>query len=269
MRHPLAFLVLLTSAAASAQEAPRIEVVSIKKTPDGVAGGSFGNRPGGGVVTVNMPMSSLISLAYTLQDSDRIEGAPDWFFREGFDVNATYAGRPEGEGLQELWRQVFAERFRLKARLEQREVPAFNVVLARPERGVPPGLTKIDVDCGALRAAARRGEKWPELPPLPNGMAPCSSAYRGSTITSGGMPVEQFLRSIQGGTGRILIDKTGLAGTYAFELKYASTRPGAANPDNLPELFTALQEQLGLRVEPARAMTDYLIIEHIERPTPD
>src|SRR5687767_310770 len=184
MRHALALLLVLLTAGAYAQtpEPSPIEVVSIKPTAKGTPGGSFGTRPGGGVVTVNMPMSSLISLAYELTDSNAIEGAPDWFFREGFNVNAKYAGQPTTDQTRAAWRAVFADRFKLKARLDRREVQAFNVVVAQPERGVPPGLTRIDVDCAARRAAFQRGEKPPELTALPNGMLPCSSSYSGNTI---------------------------------------------------------------------------------------
>lgn len=273
MKPILALLLALLTAGvhAQSQDTFRIDVVSIKPTPPDTPGGSFGTRPGGGVTTVNMPMSSLISLAYQLPDPNRIEGAPDWFFRAGFTVNAVYAGKPTSEDESRLrWREVFADRFKLKARVEQRDVQAFNVVLAQPERGLPPGLTRVDVDCAARRAAFQRGEKPTELPPLPNGMSPCSGSYNGTTITSGGMPLAQFLRSIQNGAGGILIDQTGLEGNYAFTLKSASRRPGVVpDPDGPPDLVTALREQLGLRLQPTRAMTDFLVIEHIERPTPD
>lgn len=255
-----------------AQAGTRIEVVSIKPTPPDTPGGSFGSRPGGGVTTVNMPLSSLISLAYSLPDPNRIEGAPDWFFREGFTVNAVYSSPPSGdpEPLRQQWREVFADRFKMKARLETREVQAFNVVLARPERGVPPGLTKVDVDCAGLRAALGRGEKWPEMKPLPNGMQPCGSSYSGSTITSGGMPIAQFLRSIQFGAGGILIDRTGLEGNYSFTFRSSRPRAGVIPaPDDPSDVPTALNEQLGLKLEPTRTMAEYLVIEHVERPTPD
>lgn len=262
-------LVLVTAVASVAAQDSVIEVVSIKPTPPGTAGGSFGNRPGGGIVTVNMPMSSLISLAYQLPNSTNIEGAPDWFQRQGFDVNAKYTGRLTPEQTRAAWQAVFADRFKLKARIETREVAAFNVVLDRPERGVPQGLTKIDVDCAARNDAFRRGETPPDLKLLPSGITPCGASYRGSTITSGGMPISQFVWSIQNGLGRILIDKTGLEGNYAFTISSAPSRPGAPNPDNLPDMVTALKEQLGLKLEPTRTTTEYLVIEHIERPTPD
>src|SRR5687767_15401099 len=106
---PLVFVIALAAAAnLAAQDASIrdavIEVVSIKPTPQGTPGGSFGSRPGGGIVTINMPMSSLISLAYELNDSNAIEGAPAWFFREGFDVTATYAGQPTPDQTRAAWR---------------------------------------------------------------------------------------------------------------------------------------------------------------------
>jgi uncharacterized protein (TIGR03435 family) len=266
----LALVFVVMAAATIAAQDSAIEVVSIKPTPPGTAGGSFGSRPGGGVVTVNMPMRSLISLAYELTDSNAIEGAPEWFFREGFDVNAKYAGQPTPDQTRAAWRAVFAERFKLKARLDTREVQAFSVVLAQPERGVPPGLTRVDVDCAGRRAAFQRGEPPPELKPLPNGMVPCGSSYSGNTVTTGGMPLAQFLRSVQLSAGGLLLDKTGLDGYYAFTVKYSSPRAGIApDLDAPPDLVTALREQLGLKLEPTRATTEVLVIEHIERPAPD
>lgn len=268
----LALVFVVTAATGLAAQDSPIEVVSIKPTsPDARGGQSFGTRPGGGIATVNTPMASLISLAYELPNSSNVEKAPDWFNREGFDVNAKYAtSQPDPDRLRQAWRAVFAERFKLKARIEPREVQAFDVVLAQPERGLPPGLTRVDVDCAARRAAFQKGEKLPDLTPLPNGMLPCNSGYAGTTITSGGMPITQFLRSIQNGAGGILVDKTGLEGNYAFTLKSASRRPGVApDPDGPPDLITALREQLGLRLQPTRAMSEFLVIEHIERPTPD
>jgi uncharacterized protein (TIGR03435 family) len=264
-------VVAVTVTAGVAAQDSVIEVVSVKPTPAGTAGGSFGNRPGGGVVTSNMPMSSLISLAYQLTDSNAIEGAPAWFFREGFDVNAKYAGQPPADQLRVAWRKVFADRFKLQARLETRDVPAFAVVLARPGQPLPAGMTRIATDCVALREARQRGETPPTPALTPAGAAPCGARYSGGQIVSSGMPIAQFVRSIQASAGRIMIDRTGLEGDYEFTFKYASPQAGGAPPDADagPDLFTALREQLGLAVEPTRTTSEFLIIEHIERPTPD
>lgn len=266
---------LVAAASLAAQDAAVrdavIEVVSIKPTPQGTPGGSFGSRPGGGIVTINMPMSSLISLAYELNDSNAIEGAPAWFFREGFDVTATYAGQPTPDQTRAAWRAVFADRFKLKARIDRREVPAFAVVLARPGQPLPVGMTRIATDCAALRAARQRGETPPPPPLTPAGAPPCGARYGGGQIVSSGMPIAQFVRSIQSSAGRIMIDRTGLEGDYEFTFRYSTPRPGGAppDPDAAPDLFTALSEQLGLKVEPTRATSEFLIVEHIERPTPN
>jgi uncharacterized protein (TIGR03435 family) len=270
MRTLLAILVASAIAGLAAQDIPGLEVVSIKPTAPNPTGGSFGTRPGGGIVAVNMPVRSLISLAYPLEASDAIEGAPDWFFREGYDVNARTATGLTPERTREIWRAVFADRFKLKARYETREVPAYALVLARPDQPLPQGLKKIDTDCAALSTARQRGESPPTPPLTASGMPPCGGRFGGGMVVSTGMTIARFARSIQGTTGRILIDKTGLQGDYEFTLKYTASRPGVTAPevgDAGPDIFTALREQLGLKVEPTRTTIDFLIIEHIERPT--
>ena len=81
------------------------------------------------------------------------------------------------------------------------------------------------------------------------------------------MPIAQFVRSIQSSAGRIMIDRTGLEGDYEFTFRYSTPRPGGGppDPDAAPDLFTALSEQLGLKVEPTRTTSEFLIVEHIEK----
>lgn len=265
---------LALPAGAQTPTTPAIEAVSIKRAPDNVNASSFGSRPGGGVVTVNMTMESLINLAYELPGGfSSIEKAPDWFFREGYDVNAVVSGKPTPEQSRELWRAVFAERFKLKAHVETRDVPAYAVVLARPDQPLPPGLKRIAADCGAIRDARQRGETLPAPPLTSTGAPPCGGRYSNGMVVSTGMTIANFARSIQAGTGRVLIDKTGLHGDYEFTLTYSSPRPGTTDTatlgDDRPSIFTALQEQLGLKLEPARTQVEFLVIDHIDRPTAD
>lgn len=273
MRTRLTLLLVLLAVGthAQSQEPFRIEVVSIKRGAPDAQGASLGTRPGGGVSATNIPFRSLITLAYPGLTSDAIEGAPDWFMFEGYDVNAIYAGKPDGDRLQQAWRAVFADRLKLKARLETREVDAYALVLARPDQGVPRGLTRISTDCLALAAARRRGETPPDPPLTPSGQPPCAGKFGpGGLVVTTGMSLQRLAQSIQGATGRPWIDKTGLTGDYEFTLRYSSPRAGAApDPDAPPDLFTALREQLGLKLEPTRLATNYLVIEHIDRPTPD
>ena len=76
-------------------------------------------------------------------------------------------------------------------------------------------------------------------------------------------------RSISGAAGRMIVDKTGLTADYDFTLRYSTQRPGEPNPDDVPNIVTALQEQLGLKLEPARGPVEFVVIDHIERPTVD
>ena len=136
-----------------------------------------------------------------------------------------------------------------------------------PGTPLPTGLEKIGVDCDGVRAARQRGEK-PELKPLASGLFPCDvrmAAGRGMEIQSGGMTMERLGGSVQSGTGRIIVDRTGLEGFYAFTLRF---RGGNPPPDSdPPALVTALQEQLGLTLVSARGPVRVLVVDHIERPT--
>jgi len=105
------------------------------------------------------------------------------------------------------------------------------------------------------------------LKPLSGGLFPCNSNTRGGAgmeIRSGGMKMADLGRLIQSGTGRTIVDRTGLDGFYAFTLRYT----GTPSPDSdVPSLFTALQEQLGLRLQTATAPVRVLVIDNIQRPT--
>ena len=164
-------------------------------------------------------------------------------------------------------RALLAERFNFKGHYESREQPIYELVLARPSQPLPSALRKVDVDCEARRAAGIRGEKLPELPRLSNGQLPCSMSMNGGDflkITSGGMTMANLGRSIQSLAGRIILDKTGLEGSYEFTLSFTQN-PGP-NSEHI-DVFTALQEQLGLKLESARGPVRMLVIDHIDRPT--
>jgi len=84
---------------------------------------------------------------------------------------------------------------------------------------------------------------------------------------SGGMPIAELASAVRNPAGRLIVDKTGLAGFYEFSLEWASGPPSAAGvTDERPNIFTAFQEQLGLRLEPATAPVEVVVIDHIERP---
>jgi uncharacterized protein (TIGR03435 family) len=91
----------------------------------------------------------------------------------------------------------------------------------------------------------------------------------GPTLTAGGYPMAEFQRYLTGQTQRVVIDRTGLAGAWDFELTFAPADVAASAATDTPSLFTALQEQLGLKLEATRAPVEVLVVDRIERPTPD
>ena len=251
---------------AAAQTAPTFDVVSIKRSAPNATGASVGSPPGR-FVMVNMDLRPLIGSAYgdDVDTSDYI-GLPGWATAERYDIDAKAPEGARPADIAPMLRTVLAERFAFKAHIETREQPIYELVRTNPGGPLSPGLARVDVDCEALRESRGRGEK-PVLKQLPGGLFPCDMSMRGGAgmeVRSGGMNMADFGRSIQSGTGRIIVDKTGLEGYYAFTLRYT----GTPSPDSdVPSLFTALQEQLGLRLQAASAPVRVLVIDNIQRPT--
>ena len=265
------FLLLLSTTAplgvfaAQVPSGPTFEVVSIKRSAPNQDIGSIGIQPGNRFVMVNMEIRALIGSAYPTDTPEYI-GAPSWVTSERYDVTAK---APEGASraeMEPMFRALLANRFNFKGHYETREQPIFELVLAHTDGRLGPEIKKLDIDCAARRAASARGEAVPALPPRPNGRLPCGMSASPGRILSGGMTLASFARSIQGGTGRVIVDKTGLVGDYEFVLTYTSNPQ--ADSDR-PSLFTALQEQLGLKLESSRGPVRVFVIDNIERPSED
>jgi uncharacterized protein (TIGR03435 family) len=101
-----------------------------------------------------------------------------------------------------------------------------------------------------------------------SGAPPCGMLGGGGTMRYGGISMAGLARSISGAAGRVVVDKTGLDGIYEFTLRY-STQPLGGSPDDAPSIFTALQEQLGLKLESTKGPVEILVIDQVERPTED
>jgi uncharacterized protein (TIGR03435 family) len=179
-----------------------------------------------------------------------------------------------------MLRAMLADRVKLVARVEPREQPVYDLVLARSDGRLGPGITRSDVDCEARLAEQRAAAEAalaagtaPPRPTPPDFTAPvsCSVRVRGDGM-EGETTIASIARLFRAAAGRVVVDKTGLAGTYRMTLNFdrmASLRgpDTAATPGAAPSIFTAVQEQLGMRLEPSKAMQDTLVIERMERPT--
>ena len=174
-------------------------------------------------------------------------------------------------------RTFLTERFKLVTHRETRELDIYALVMARPGGKPGPALKSTSIDCSAEAMAARRGAP---PPPAQGGTQPpnCGLQMSAGRIRFGGWPLTMFASSVSGQVGRQVVERTGLTGNWDFELTYApdagrgltpaGTDALPASPDG-PSLFTAIEEQLGLKLQPMKGPVEVVVIDSIERPTPD
>jgi len=203
--------------------------------------------------------------------------APDWTENERFDINAQMAANvnPAPGDQSEMLRTLLAERFKLVVQRETRDLPVSALVLARTDRKPGPGLEPASPECapGGSRRLGPRPDGRPQLPPP--GVKPCGTVVGSGTIQSGFITMEGLARTLSARMQRNVLDRTGITGAFEIELTFAPEPiaivggPPPAAGQNLPTLVTALQEQLGLKLESGRAPIEVLVIDSVDRPTPD
>jgi uncharacterized protein (TIGR03435 family) len=238
------------------------------------------DMPGGDRFTAtNVPLRQLVLFAYDVQDA-RLIGGPDWIRSERFDVDAR-AGRvlppwtpagPPPELLQML-RTLLSERFRLTVHQEKRDLPVYALVVARIGQ-LGPAIRPSTLGCG--NPSKPSGSVVPSNP----SEFTCGMRIAPGQMVMGGTPMPQFATILPSFVQRVVIDRTGLEGAYDFRLSWTpeglrrgAPPPGApalppVDPDGAT-IFTALQEQLGLRLDPQQAPLDVIVIDRIDRPAPD
>jgi uncharacterized protein (TIGR03435 family) len=150
-----------------------------------------------------------------------------------------------------MLRSLLAERFKLKVHTEKRESTLYALVMARRDRAFGPRLSKTDRKCEGPGSG----------PPT------CGLIAGDGDIRGGAQTIARLVSQLSRRLGRVINDETQLSGTYDFSLRYATDANAAAVDQNLPSVETALQEQLGLKLETRRGPSDVLVIDHIERPT--
>lgn len=280
---------LLHAQSAPPADAPAFEVASVKPNKSGTPFIQLGGGPGQFNAT-NVPLRLLIQNAYQVQPF-RLIGGPGWIGEDRFDIRAKppEGFTPDPGRMQLMLRALLADRFKLAVHTETREMPIYNLVLARSDGKLGPKLEPSKVDCTAMFAGRGRAAGAgpppgpPPAPPAPGQRPECGAFFRPGGIAAGGLPISQLTQMLAQQAGRIIVDKTGLTGSYAFTLDYTPDQmpqfPGGAPPPgapplppidpNGPSLFTALQEQLGLKLDADKGPVEVIVIDHVEQPTPD
>jgi bla regulator protein blaR1 len=266
------------SVAVAGSAGPSFEVASVKPNKTASRPGGLGSSLERLGVTA-LPLRALIRYAYEIQD-DQLAGGPAWINADAFDIDAK-VGRPTDgsariapETLRLMMRTLLADRFKLVMHNEVRELPVYALVLARRNRTLGPQLRKGRIDCLALE---KRGE-----PPPPEAEKECGGQLNPGRLILNGFPISLVAENLSTWAGRMVLDRTGLEGPYNLELHWSvDHRPqfdaigaSAAHyniaPDpSLPSLFTAVEEQLGLKLDSQRAAINVLVIDRVEQPTPN
>jgi uncharacterized protein (TIGR03435 family) len=265
--------------------APRsFEVASVKPNKSGVLGSSIRRQPGGGLTATNMPLRALVTFAYRLQPYQLV-GDPPWLRNEMFDIVARMDGNPapvnpfsgQLDPMMLAMQTLLKDRFKLAAHSETREMDIYALVLARADAKLGPALKRTTQDCAAMMAAVARGGPPPAAPSGPDSPVLCGMRGTFGRLLAGGVPLVAFANNLSGIVQRTVVDRTGLMGEWDFEISYAAESPANLPPGvelppvdpSAPSLFTAIQEQLGLRLQATRGPVEVLVVDQIDRPTPD
>ena len=218
------------------------DVVSVKRNTAGADRSSTGYSPGGRFSAQFQTVDRLIINAYRIRDY-QLSGLPGWASSERYDIEARATGTPTRDEMRLMVQRLLAERFQLKLHHESKEFSVYELVTGKSGPNLKPA------------------EDRPA-----NGIAPRAGHLDGYGASMGEL-ADQLSRMF----GRPVFDKTGMAGSFDFKLDYAAVEV-QRDPNSVPaaaaaDIFAAIQEQLGLRLEASKAPIDVLIVDKIEKPT--
>ena len=238
----------------AADAKPKFDVVTIKPSDPTRPGKLFTVR-GRHVMTINTNMNDLVTFAYGLHPKQLI-GAPDWFATEKFDLDGVpdVEGRPSAAQLRLLVQDALVQRFGFKFHRDEKELPAYALTVAKGG----PKMTVTSNEPGDPRNFLFRG--------------------LGQLLVSNST-MRDFCDGMQGAVmDKPVVDQTGLTERYDFQLKWTPDQsqfaqmgmniPAATDDPNAPpSLYTAIQEQIGLKLEATKASVQVLVIDHVEKPS--
>jgi uncharacterized protein (TIGR03435 family) len=242
-RLALAFIAA-TTALARAQSAS-FEVASIKPF-QGLPLNVYMNTSGSRVTISGYGLPGLLMTAYQVEPW-QIAGGPVWMETDRFNIiaNAPGEGIPTEDQMREMLQTLLADRFQVKVHREKKESPVYALVVGKSGH--------------KLKQSAGEGFSYT-----------VGGRARTLEMTFSKATMEQLALQLSssGGMGRVVLDKTALTGTYDFKLNWIPGDDTALTPDSdAASIFTAIQEQLGLRLEPQKAPVEILVIDHAEKPS--
>ncbi|HEY1760669.1 MAG TPA: M56 family metallopeptidase [Bryobacteraceae bacterium] len=249
-------------AVSAAQAAPQFDVVSIKRSPLD-ARTSLRPMSGGGITATGVTLKVLLQTAFDLAGFQVI-GWPKWVLDEKYEIQAKggYAGEATTEKTHLMMQSLLADRFQLQYHYETKELPVYVLGVAKngpklqESRVEDPGLEMFKQSDGSKGEGIR-------------GSVPVGR------LTAQRANMDMLAAFFKGLMGQVVLNRTALAGRYDFKMEWSSDStpslvPGVADPvpdDPRPTIFTAVQQQLGLKLEEAKGPVQILVIDRVEKPS--
>ncbi len=270
-------LVLLAFAVVSAQTSqPAFDAVSVKVNTGGTGPtrvATFPNR----FSAVNATLHMLVRYAFNVPDY-RLSGGPNWMDADRFDIEGAAGRTAEFDEIRAMTRAALEDRFRLRSHVEKRDQPLFVLTVARRDGKLGDQMAPATDECKPLTPP----KGFPPPPPPPPGGA-SAGGPRGPSILSPfaisgrKLAMSMLVATLSNALNRHVVDRTNLTGTFDLDLYWLPdqlplTPPGAPPmpiDPTWPPLSTALQEQLGLRLDSSRGPVDVLVIDSVEKPSSD
>lgn len=245
----------LTFDAAVIRRSPPNQTPSVRRLPDGQ------------FRTTGRPMGALLLMGWPEHFS--VTGYPPWMQTDSYDVMVKPAAGSTPTQIQEMWRSLLTKRLRLRVHSETRDVQAYALVLARRDGGLGQFLRPSTLTCEANATQPPIGASAD--------LASVAAEHCGTQfwmdgtvgrVVSGGATMAQLAQQLRSSFNRPVVDETKLKGSYAVDLRYDAV---AANTDpqglsDARDVFTALREQLGLRLESSNAPVQILVVDQAEPP---
>jgi uncharacterized protein (TIGR03435 family) len=214
-------------------------VASVKRNVSGGLVSSNRLQPGGRLAMTNRSLENIIREVYGLQ-TFQISGASEWMRDERWDIVAKADGDPSFQQILDMMKTLLADRFKLISHLENREMPVYALVTAEKNNRLGPEMRVSTASCPTQ----------------------CRTNMSAGRIVGVGRSTRDIARNLSAVAGRAVVDRSGLTASFDFELTWNDTEQG-------PSLFTAAREQLGLKLEPQRALVEVFVIDSAERPVED
>lgn len=266
---------IFAAAALAQTDAPAFEVATIKPSDPDARGIYVRSSPGGRLNISNMTLKDLIVFAWRIQPY-QVSGGPAWLDAARFDVSAKADRTFQPGELVVAVQSLLADRFRLTTHKETKDLPIYALVLARKDGKLGPQLIE-----------SKEGSCAPHDPQNP---PPSPEPGKPPVLSCGGMrmspreiytasvPISQLVPSLARFLGRTVVDKTGLTGKYDITLHWtpddmqlAQLPPDGPRPPTTdsggPSIFTAIQEQLGLKLESQKGPVEMIVIDRAEKPS--